>query len=167
MQEIRVYIANLGKYNEGKLVGGWFTAPIDFEEVKERIGLNEQYEECAIHDYEAPFEIGEYTSIEDVNRMNELYQELAGSSYEDDVETIMRDSGYSLEELVEKKDDIIFYSGADSMSDVAYECVNEGGMLDGVPENLSRYFDYEAFGRDLELEGTYVIASNGIYELPM
>ena len=34
---MRIYIANLGKYNEGELVGAWFTPPVDFEEVKERI----------------------------------------------------------------------------------------------------------------------------------
>lgn len=54
---MRIYIANLGKYNEGELVGAWFTPPVDFEEVKERIGLNDEYEEYAIHDYELPFEL--------------------------------------------------------------------------------------------------------------
>ena len=54
---MRIYIANLGKYNEGELVGAWFTPPVDFEEVKERIGLNDEYEEYTIHDYELPFEI--------------------------------------------------------------------------------------------------------------
>ena len=58
MEEMRVYIANLGKYNEGELVGAWFEPPIDMDEVRERIGLNDQYEEYAIHDYELPFEIG-------------------------------------------------------------------------------------------------------------
>lgn len=38
--DMQVYIANLGKYNEGELVGEWFTQPIDIEDVKERIGLN-------------------------------------------------------------------------------------------------------------------------------
>ena len=44
MDDMQVYIANLGKYNEGELVGAWFTFPIDFEEVKEKIGLNDEYE---------------------------------------------------------------------------------------------------------------------------
>ena len=60
MEEMRVYIANLGKYNEGELVGAWFEPPIDMDEVRERIGLNDQYEEYAIHDFELPFEIGVY-----------------------------------------------------------------------------------------------------------
>ena len=66
---ISSYIANLGKYNEGELVGAWFTFPIDFEEVKEKIGLNDEYEEYAIHDYELPFTVDEYTSIGELNEM--------------------------------------------------------------------------------------------------
>ena len=31
--DMAVYIANLGKYNEGCLVGAWFTFPIDEEDV--------------------------------------------------------------------------------------------------------------------------------------
>ena len=34
--DMAVYIANLGKYNEGYLVGAWFTFPIDEEDVKEK-----------------------------------------------------------------------------------------------------------------------------------
>lgn len=56
---MKIYIVNLGKYNEDELVGDWFTPPIDFQTVKERIGLNDEYEEYAIHDYELPFNIGE------------------------------------------------------------------------------------------------------------
>lgn len=67
MDDMQVYIANLGKYNEGELVGAWFTFPIDFEEVKEKIGLNDEYEEYAIHDYELPFTVDEYTSIGELN----------------------------------------------------------------------------------------------------
>ena len=46
---MRIYIANLGKYNEGELVGAWFTPPVDYDEMAERIGLNDRYEEYAIH----------------------------------------------------------------------------------------------------------------------
>lgn len=30
---MRIYIANLGKYNEGELVGAWFTPPVDYDEM--------------------------------------------------------------------------------------------------------------------------------------
>ena len=42
----------------------------------ERIGLNEFYEEYAIHDYELPFDIDEYTPIEEVNRLCEMVSDL-------------------------------------------------------------------------------------------
>ena len=70
IDDMAVYIANLGKYNEGYLVGAWFTFPIDEEDVKEKIGLNEQYEEYAIHDTDNfPIAIGEYVSIEELNEI--------------------------------------------------------------------------------------------------
>ena len=75
--DMAVYIANLGRYNEGYLVGAWFTFPIDEEDVKEKIGLNEQYEEYAIHDTDNfPIAIGEYVSIEELNEMYEMIEEL-------------------------------------------------------------------------------------------
>lgn len=74
--DMAVYIANLGRYNEGYLVGAWFTFPIDEEDVKEKIGLNEQYEEYAIHDTDNfPIEIGEYISIEELKTNNIRYVE--------------------------------------------------------------------------------------------
>ena len=77
IDDMAVYIANLGKYNEGYLVGAWFTLPIDEEDVKEKIGLNEQYEEYAIHDTDNfPIAIGEYVSIEELNEMYEMIEEL-------------------------------------------------------------------------------------------
>ena len=78
MEEMRVYIANLGKYNEGELVGDWFTPPVDYDEMAERIGLNEYYEEYAIHDYELPFEIDEY-----VNYLLAIMQVESGGTAED------------------------------------------------------------------------------------
>ena len=113
MEEMRVYVANLGKYNEGELVGDWFEPPIDYDEMAERIGLNEFYEEYAIHDYELPFEIDEYTPIEEVNRLCEMVEE-----------------GYI-----------------------------------SVPDHLIYYFDYEAYGRDLSMEGTFVETRNGVFEI--
>ena len=48
IDDMQVYIANLGKYNEGELVGDWFSFPLDEEVIAERIGLNAEYEEYAI-----------------------------------------------------------------------------------------------------------------------
>ena len=110
IDDMAVYIANLGKYNEGYLVGAWFTFPIDEEDVKEKIGLNEQYEEYAVHDTDNfPIAIGEYVSIEKLNEMYEMIEELPDYIVECLDEFI---SHYgSLEEVVEHKDDIYYYPG--------------------------------------------------------
>ena len=77
IDDIQVYIANLGKYNEGELVGDWFSFPLDEEVIAERIGLNAEYEEYAIHDTDNfPMEISEYISISELNRIYEQLEEL-------------------------------------------------------------------------------------------
>mgnify|MGYP000939133042 CR=1 FL=1 len=127
MEQMRVYIANLGKYNEGELVGAWFTPPVDFDEVKERIGLNDEYEEYAIHDYELPFEIDEYTPI------GEVASEIQHAFFN------------SFEEMVEHVDDIVYYPDCADMSDVAYYLIEETGALGEVPIHLQNYIDYEFY----------------------
>lgn len=37
-------------------------------------------------------------------------------------------------------------------TDLAYDRVEESGMLSDVPEYIAMYFDYEAYGRDLAIE---------------
>ena len=161
MEEMRVYVANLGKYNEGELVGDWFEPPIDYDEMAERIGLNEFYEEYAIHDYELPFEIDEYTPIEEVNRLCEMVEDLP-EYIQDNLRELQ---GYfsSIEDLCDHQDDIIYYPGCEDMADVARQMVEEGYI--SVPDHLIYYFDYEAYGRDLSIEGTFVETRNGVFEI--
>ena len=150
MEQMRVYIANLGKYNEGELVGAWFTPPVDFDEVKERIGLNDEYEEYAIHDYELPFEIDEYTPIEEINRLCSLAEELEGTPIGEVASEIQHAFFNSFEEMVEHVDDIVYYPDCADMSDVAYYLIEETGALgEEFPIHLQNYIDYEAYGRDL------------------
>ena len=62
----------------------------------------------------------------------------------------------SLEELVEHKDDIILYSGCETMTDLAYYLIDEEQILGEIPSSLQNYIDYEAYGRDLDIEGTFI-----------
>lgn len=163
MEEMMVYIANLRKYNEGELVGAWFTPPIDFEDVKERIGLTDEYEEFAVHDYQLPFAIEEYTTIQEINRLCEMVVELPP-----DIQSELREFLHyfdSIEELYENQENIIHYSECENMADVAQYLMKETGALGDVPTNLQSYIDYEAFGRDLQIEGNYVQTGRGIFEI--
>ena len=163
MEEMRIYIANLGKYNEGELVGAWFTPPVDYDEVKEQIGLHGQYEEYTIHDYELPFEIDEYTPLEEVNRLCAMVSELP-PAIQAELSELQSYFG-SIDELVEHQDDIIHYPDCDDMSDIARYYIEETGALGEVPAHLQHYIDYEAYGRDLELSGSFVITGHGIFEI--
>ena len=161
---MRVYITNLGKYNDGELIGEWFILPIDFEEVKERIGLNNEYEEYAIHDWELPFEISEYTSIEEINRLCSMAEELASMDMGEAISDIQNPFFSSFQELYEHKDDIIYYPECNDMTDVAYYLINECGALGEIPTSIQDYIDYEAYGRDLEISGSFVITNHGVFE---
>ena len=45
-----------------------------------------------------------------------------------------------------------YYGQYDSMLDFAYSYIDDTAMLDGVPENLQCYFDYEKFANDLSYD---------------
>ncbi|HDN2514149.1 TPA: antirestriction protein ArdA [Clostridioides difficile] len=164
MEGMRVYIANLGKYNEGELVGDWFTPPIDWDDLKERIGLNSEYEEYAIHDWELPFDISEYTSIEYINRLCSMAEELESMDIGEALRDIQNAFFSSFKELYDNKDDIICYPECDDMTDVAYYLIDECGSLGEIPSSIQRYIDYEAYGRDLEINGSFVITNHGVFE---
>lgn len=78
---------------------------------------------------------------------------------------LLKDGGYSYEDaisIINNQQYCVFYNCFD-MSEVAEQVVEQCGYLDEMPEHLRSYFDYEAFGRDLEIEGDYVYCGKGVY----
>ena len=73
------------------------------------------------------------------------------------------DGGSCLLYTSDHQDDIIYYPGCEDMADVARQMVEEGYI--SVPDHLIYYFDYEAYGRDLSMEGTFVETRNGVFEI--
>lgn len=162
---INIFITNLGKYNEGELIGKWVELPIDddaLEDVLKEIGINEEYEEYFITDSEtniAGLEIGEYDSIENLNDIAEQITDL--DDYDIEIIDAYLYEGYDFEYAVEHKDDAIVWYDCNDMTDIAYQYIEETGLLHDVPESLQNYFDYESFGRDMGFEGTFVFNNNG------
>lgn len=162
MCEMKAYVTNLGKYNEGYLVGKWIDFPIDDDDFKEElksIGVKENtmYEEWFITDYDCVLfdmydAFGEYPSIDDINEVAEALED-----HEDELSALLEVCSYAdaLEYL--ENDDYTFYEGM-TLEDVAYEIVEECYNL---PEIAQRYFDYKAFARDLSFDG-YHETSNGV-----
>ena len=92
----QAFVTNLGKYNEGELVGEWVKFPTTEEEMQkvfERIGIGKQddfgqpSDEWFITDYEGPIYgvqqmLGEYESLDKLNYLAALIDELSLSDQE-------------------------------------------------------------------------------------
>ena len=158
---MKIFLTNLGKYNESELIGEWVELPVSQEELKkvfERIGINEEYEEYFITDYECDlYEVGEYENIDTLNEIAERIKELDEEESKV-VKALMSELGYTLDEAIGKVNsgDYRIYSDCDNMTDIAYQVVEECGYLNNAPDNVARYFDYESFGKDLGIEGNYI-----------
>lgn len=156
---LKVFLTNLGKYNEGELIGEWVSLPVDeseLEEVLERIGINEEY---FITDYETEIDglkVDEYSNIEELNELAAQLEDLDEYDLEK-VGAIIEAYGAELQDAIENIDNYTYYSGK-TLEEVAYEIVEECYEL---PEIAQRYFDYEAFARDLEFDG-YTETENGV-----
>ena len=79
---LKIYLTNLGKYNEGYLIGEWVELPVsdeELEKVLERIEIGGMYEETFITDYETDVdgvEVHEFDSIEELNELAETLEGL-------------------------------------------------------------------------------------------
>ena len=161
----KIFLTNLGKYNEGYLIGEWISLPIgdnELEEVKKRIGINKNYEEMFITDYECDIDgvkVNEFDNIKKLNEMAKTLNELNETDKE--ITEAIMSIGYSINEAIDKRNDAIIYYDCNDMEDVARQYCEEYGILHEIPEDLQYYFDFAAFGRDLELEGTFIFTDNG------
>ena len=162
MLEMKGFITNLGKYNEGELVGKWIDFPIDeddFQDELESIGVKENtmYEEWFITDYDCSLfdmydAFGEYPSIDDINEVAEALED-----NEDEFTALLEVCSYEDALGYLESENYTFYKGM-TLEDVAYELVEECYNL---PEIAQRYFDYAAFARDLSFDG-YAETSSGV-----
>lgn len=158
---LKIYLTNLGKYNEGYLVGKWVELPCDdLEAEMEAIGVGKApYEEYFITDYESDFgvSIGEYDNIYD---LNEFAKELEAMD-EEEAETVkafMETEGGTLRNAIDEvnKGNCMFYQNTD-LDTLAVEEVEAWDL----PDIALRYFDWEAYKRDMELNG-YTEVNNGV-----
>lgn len=170
---IEICLTNLGKYNEGELVHTRLVLPATAEEIEtafDKIGVaeNTMYEETFISDYETDINglsISEYASLDD---LNELAEELSNlDEYELEAFGAMLDAGLDTDEALQKVQDNEYriYDGCFSMAEVAEMYADETGLLESVPDDLRMYFDFEAYGRDMEINGMFIETDSGYIEI--
>lgn len=164
--EIKIYVANLGKYNEGILQGEWFTLPEEMETISKAIGLNAEYEECAIHDYEAPegLKISEYSSIAKLNEIAERLDEMDEDEAKAALALLGNGNFVEFEDAADNVDNGRFYHDCENMSDVAYDSYTVNGDME-EDHPLFNYIDWERVGRDMDLNSCFLyLGENTWYE---
>ena len=166
---VRIALTNLGKYNEGILVYGWLELPFTDEEmdqVLEAIGIDDQvYEEYFISDYDTDIlglKIDEYTNL---YRLNDLIVEYDALHEHDQkkAQAAMEYFGYNLEEALERLDYLVLYEGVETLEDLGHYWTEVMGLFK-ENEFLEGYFDFEKYGRDIDINSTGGFTSFGYIE---
>ena len=163
------FITNLGKYNEGELVGEWVKFPTTAEELKEvfkRIGIGQKddfgqpYEEWFITDYDCYVDglyskLGEYENLDELNYLASKLDEMDQGEYAQfQAGMEMGDHCGSLQEIInltENLDCYEIYPNIEDYDDLGRYYIEELDAMQ-VPEHLQNYIDYEAYGRDVAMD---------------
>lgn len=164
---IEAYVTNLGKYNEGELVGEWVKFPVSKEEmsaVLDRIGIGAEYEEIFITDYDTNLygvssQLGEYENLDKLNYLAGVIAELDASDREK-YEAVL-ESGLSLGQdgidglinLAYNLDNYDMLPGVEDEDDLGryYAELMYGENLDEKMGELAHYIDFERYGSDCQI----------------
>lgn len=171
------YITNLGKYNEGELVGETLKFPTSPQEVQallKNIGIDGiRYEEFFITSFDGDVlglheHLGEYENLDELNHLARLLPELDQGELEK-FEAVI-DAGEhtssvaNLINLVHNLDCYEFYPEIEGEEDLGRQYTEDLP----IPAELKDYFDYEAYGRDTLINegghfapGGYVVQTDG------
>ena len=160
---LEAYVTNLGKYNEGRLVGAPLNFPTTTEDVQallKCIGVDGvRYEEIFITDFESDIlglydHLGEYESIDELNHLAHLLSGMDGDALAK-LEAVMDSGEYTgsvkdLINLAQNLDSYSFYSDVHTEEELGRMYLQELEAIQ-VPEHLIDYIDYEAYGRDVRI----------------
>lgn len=163
------FITNLGKYNEGDLVGEWVKFPTSAEEIRavfDSIGIGQKddfgytYEEWFITDYDCYVDglydkLGEYENLDELNYLAAKLDDMTQGVYAQ-FQAAMEMGNHcgSLQEIInltENLDCYDVYPDIHDHDDLGRYYIEELDAMQ-VPEYLRNYIDYEAYGRDVALD---------------
>jgi antirestriction protein len=172
---IEAFVTNAGKYAEGDLRGEWLTFPARTEDVKallSKIGVDGVlYEEYFITAYDSKVDglcnnLSQYEGIDELNYLAALLDDMVHSEIEIfEAALELGDHTSSAKDLINLTQNLDCYHYADGIDDeesLGRFFVDELNMLE-IPEHLEKYFDYEAYGRDVSINGGGVLTSGGGY----
>lgn len=150
-----IYVACLAAYNQGDLHGRWIEATdASADCIREEIAAMlkaspvPNAEEWAIHDTDGFANlVGEYTSPDDVAAIAEALEGGNGLG----LRYLMGSCGYSLADALDKAEEVSWTH--ESPRDHAESLTRETGGLEGIPDAIANYVDWEGMARDWLLSG--------------
>lgn len=182
---LEAFVTNLGRYNEGHLDGEFLKLPATTEDVQallKRIHVDGiRYEEVFITDYETNIPglydcLGEYESIDELSYLASLLDDMEEHEAQKFAAAVKfgehTGSVRGLINLAQNLDCYEFYPGIEDEEDLGRFYIEEMCTLE-VPAHLENYIDYEAYGRDMDLDdngrfvdGGYIVENgNSFVEL--
>lgn len=186
---LNVWIGNLGKYNEGELVGEWLNLPVTDKELenflREKVGLQLTqkevdeslakngvcYEEYMINDYETnlPIKVSEYSNLNMLNLLAKASERVTNmEAVEAYIECESTDDIEEIINIMLQEDRIPYYTyGIENytLSKEEKYGMQKAEMM-GLTEllqkhNIENYFDYEAYGNEDDLSGYVELFDEG------
>lgn len=156
---IKIFLTNLGMYNEGILMGEWVTLPVDSEELQDvfkRIKIDGvRYEEYFITDWETELDSLEISEYDNIDYLNKLAESLEDLGYYDlkKIEAIheWKYFGDNIMEAIDNIEDFTLYTNVTNEKELGEEYFEN--ISDNIPEEYHQYFDFERYGKDMHLSG--------------
>ncbi len=165
--EIRIYVACLAAYNNAILHGWWIDADQGVEHIQEQVAAmlaaspEPDAEEWAIHDYEGfdGLSLSEWEGFTQVCEKADFVAEHGqlGAMIADYYGGDLKDAREALEDR---------YCGEwRNVTEYAEHLTEETGGLEGIPDHIAPYIDYEAMARDMEAGGDIITIETGLGEI--
>lgn len=172
---LSVFVENLGKYNEGELVGRWLELPCSDDELQsalKEIGIGSPrfdggvYEEWFVADWDCDIPFLKYSEYPNLDEWSEVAEWFDGASERDKalVSFLLDDDmSRTFDEAVGicRSGEAYFVGGIESAYDVGRYFAEEYGLLDDVGEEVARYFGFESYGQSFIDSGIAVIVDGG------
>ena len=156
------YITNLGKYNEGYLVGKYIDFPINEQELAEvlkEIKIDKRYEEYFFTDYDGDYPkgirhlLGEYTPVEELNKIALALQKVDESGATEQLEAFLERGENFFAACANAVEGRGIFVDGDSYADLADWYITSIGGIQALPKRIFEdYLDYAALGRDIAIE---------------
>lgn len=186
--EIKVWVGDLYEYNCGRLIGEWFTLPMDLDEVMEQV-LTHKDHEYFIADIDSNIKGLDNLSLKVINEVAEQLESL--SEYRKDEFMMVLNASDTIDEGIEifLNESYRVFSDCESMAEVAMQWYEETGLLhqmyeafenyaksmydlpkfvqESIKEELSNipkfYIDYDLVGGDMEINRNFHKVNRNTY----